>query len=368
MNKLRYYDYAKLFSFNATYNFLVGGRGLGKTFGAKVKATKDAVNTTRFETTKQTVWKSDTKAVEQAVHAVMNGDQFIYLRRYKPELRLARDTFFADFQHKFHRMDFRVQGIEAQMSPIKYRNTKGRPWATIGYFIALVNGQSYKSVAFPNVKLIIFDEFIIEKGALHYLPDEAKVFNNFYSTVDRYQDKTRVLFLANSVAINNPYFIEYGIDPRHADENGFIRLFNGFMLCHFPDSKEFESDVYKTAFGQFIEGTEYADYAVSNKFADNADSLIRTKSENAKYFFTLECLTGTFSIWYDVKRNEYYAQAKRPGQENIFTLVRDKMDDNKTLMTFSDKPLGDLRTAFRHARLWFDKPSTRNAFLEVFKR
>lgn len=365
---LHYYDYAKLFSFNCTYNFLLGGRGLGKTFGAKVKATKDAVKTTEFAVEKTTVWQKNGNAVEQAVQTVREGDQFVYLRRYKPELRLARDTFFADFQHKFPNMDFRINGIEAQMSPAKFRNTKGRAWATIGYFIALVNAQSYKSVAFPKVKLIIFDEFIIEKGALHYLPDEAKVFNNFYSTVDRWKDKTRVLFLANSVAINNPYFIEYGIDPKQADENGFIRLFNGFMLCHFPDSKEFESDVYNTSFGQFIKGTEYADYAVGNNFADNADSLIKQKSSSAKYFYTLETLTGTFSIWYDMKLNEYYAQAKRPKDETIFTLVRDKMDDNKTLMTFSDKPLGDLRTSFRHARLWFDKPATRNAFLEVFKR
>lgn len=347
-----YYNFDKLLSYNATMNFLVGGRGLGKTFGAKKKGITSAI-------------KSPIEEIADELHA---GNQFMLVRRYQEELKLSKNTFFADIQSFFPKHDFKSVGIQALMAPIDTRGEKKRKWIIIGFFIPLSIAQNFKGVSFPNVKIIIFDEFIIEKGNLRYLPDEAKVFMNFYSTVDRYKDKTRVLFLANSVAINNPYFIAYKIDPRKADENGFIRLFNGYMLAHFPNSDDFENEVYQTKFGKFIAGSEYAEYAVGNAFADNHDALIKSKPQSAIYMFTLETLQGRFSVWYDVRTDNYFALSKLPKAELLFTIINEKMDENKTLMTFSDKPLGNLRTAYRHGKMWFDRPSTRNSFLEIFKR
>lgn len=339
MKKHPYYDYAKLLSFNGTYNFLVGGRGLGKTYGAKKKVIRDAIK---------------------------KGDEFIYLRRYKTELTTARNTFFADIGHEFPGYDFRINGPIAQMAPIDTRDDKKREWQTIGYFISLSVSQNQKSVAFPKVKTIIFDEFIIEKGALHYLPDESTIFNNFYSTVDRYQDKTKVLFLANSVSIMNPYFIDYEIRPDEQKE--FITKSDGFIVCHFPNADDFSSSVYETRFGKFIKNSEYAEYAVGNTFDDNSGAMLGFKDSKARYMFTLECRNGSFSVWLNMFTNEYYVQDKLPKTQDIFTLISGKMDSHKTLMTFSDRPLANLRTAFRNGNVTFDKPSTRNTFTEIFKR
>ena len=42
-----------------------------------------------------------------------------------------------------------------------------------------------KSDAFPDVKLIIFDEFIIDnRGTYHYLKDEVTKFLDLYETVE----------------------------------------------------------------------------------------------------------------------------------------------------------------------------------------
>lgn len=336
---LPYYSFDKVFSYNAVFNFVVGARGLGKTYGAKKFAIRDALR---------------------------NGNQFIYLRRYKTELN-GRGTFFADIEHEFPDHDLRVNGSLAESADSSTRGEKKRKWTVIGYFASLSTAQTQKSVAYPRVKTILFDEFIIEKGALHYLPNEAKMFNDFFSTVDRWKDKTRVIFMANSVSIMNPYFIEYDIKP---DEEGeIVRRGDGFIVCHFVESKEFGTAVYDTKFGKFIKGTEYADFSVESQFADNNTNMLGFKPENAKYTFTVETRSGIFSVWIDWGGPYFFIQSKRPKEEGLFmTTVAEWMTNDKVLATNSDKLFGYMRAAFRGGRAFFDSPRSRNAFIDIFQR
>lgn len=346
-----YYSFDKVFSYNAFFMFIVGGRGLGKTYGAKRKAIKAALT---------------------------KGEQFIYLRRYKEELTDSARTFFDDLiaQGEFEDYDFRVNGRIFQFSATEFRDEKKREWHTMGYAMALSQGQNKKSMAMPNVTLIIFDEFIIEKGAIRYLPFEYNVFQNFYSTVDRWKDKTRVLFLANAVSIDNPYLIEYKLVPEQGEQWLFrkpVQLKDGrrvnYVAAHYPDAKEFQASVSQTAFGQFIEGTGYADYAVGNKFADNHQRMLGQKVSSARYKFTLITTKGTFSVWHEFSESVYYIQKKRPvAEETFFTLSPDFLDEGRVLLLPNDKLLQYLRNAFRRGHMYFDEPVTRNAFMEVFKR
>lgn len=337
---LAYYNYDKLYSYNGIFNFLVGARGLGKTYGAKCKAISRAIN---------------------------YGEQFVYLRRYKTELS-AKTSFFADCAHEFPDWDFRVNGELAEMSHVSKRDDKKRAWKTIGYFVALSSAAFKKSVAYPLVRTIIFDEFIIEKGLIHYLPNEEKAFKEFFSTVDRNGDKTRVFFLANSVTIHNPYFLAYKIEPK--DDVEFMISHKGFIVSHFADSAEFRAGVNQTRFGQFIVDSdpEYADYALSNKFSDNHNHLIKKKMEEAKYTYTLETRSGVFSVWIDWGDFTFYLQEKRPKSEMIYTTETNKMADGKILTAKNDKQMVMLRAAFKRNKMYFDKPKTRQIFVEVFNR
>lgn len=334
-----YYDYGQILSHNAVYNFLVGGRGLGKTYGAKRRAIK------RF---------------------LSHGDMWIYVRRYKDELIPVRETLFADIQHEFPDWDFRVLSNSLEVASASTREEKRRDWRTMGYIMALSVAQQYKSVAYPLVKTIIFDEFIIEKGAIQYLPNEAGVFNNLYSTVDRWQDKTTVFFLANAVSLANPYFIEYNILP--TKETEWVKDPNGFYVAHFPQDKAFADSVLNTRFGRFIQDTEYADYAVGNEFADGHAQLIGIKNPRARYQFTLETRRGSFSIWEDVMRAEWYATKKHPGNRLDFTLLPERMNEDKTLLMWSSDLIGRLRSAFSSGQIFFDTPITRNIFLDLMIR
>lgn len=330
-----YYRLDAIMSRNAVYNFIVGGRGIGKTFSVKEFMIGDYIK---------------------------NGNQFILLRRYRGELS-TRTTFFDDVVFKFEGFGFRVHGMDFQMTRNPH-DDKPR-WETMGFAIALSTSGQKKSVAYPRVKTIMFDEFIIEKGVVQYLKDEARVMNDFYSTVDRYKEKTRVFFLANSIGIMNPYFIEYGIEPTRE----WNRYGGGFICAHFPDDAEFVSAVNETRFGKFIEGTAYADYAVGNQFKDNGKNLICKKPSDARYYATVETAQGTLALWRDASDGrKWYAQEKRPRVETKFTMIPENVDETTTLLEYGDKLLSFWRTAFKRGFIMFDKPKSRNAFAQIFKR
>ena len=349
-----FYDYGPLLSRNAAYNVVIGPRGDGKTFGAKWRAMKNAVE---------------------------KNEQFILLRRFKTELH-ARNSFFDDihrlFLKRYPGYQFRVHGLEAQILRPKddpfapqpevdsKRKVAKELWQTIGFFVALSNSQQKKSVAYPSVTTLIFDEFIIDKGALHYLPNEVKAFNDFYTTVDRYQDRVKAFLISNTVSIMNPYFIEWDIRPEPGVE--WIMKYKGFVCVHLIRDNAFAREVNETRMGQFISGTEYADYAVEGVFLDNHMEMVEQKTPNARYYATIETPTGIFSWWIDHETGKYYVQDKRPKVEQIWTMVPEKMTAEKYLMLSNDPSLQRLRTSFSRGRLFFSSAQARNSFVGVMKR
>ncbi len=333
-----YYDLRKILSYNAVYNFILGARGKGKTYAVKKYVIRKAIKT---------------------------GEQFVALRRFKTEL-IGKGTFFADIAHEFPGVSFRVNGSEAQLCRTGDPEAKTAKWETIGYFIALSKGQTYKSMSFDKVTSILFDEFLIDKGTMHYLPDEAKAFNDFYSTVDRYKDKTKVFFLANSVSITNPYFLEYNIIPENGDQ--WLRAYKGFICVHLIDDKKFNSEVYTTKFGAFIAGTEYAAYAVDSEFSDNHGAMIDDKTPIAVYHFTLHTKNGVVSVWLDHKSRYWYVQDERPKVEKYWVLDPSKMQEGRYLVTRQDKTLAILRAAYGQGMMKFSSPKARNAILPIMNR
>lgn len=344
--RLHFYNFDKLLSFNAYWMFCVGPRGNGKTYGAKKKAIKDAINKKR---------------------------QFIYVRRYREEMGLARDAFFDDIvaNDEFPDWDFRVNGRKAEMAPAASREKKKRSWVEIGYFVSLSSGQSYKSVPFPNVWTIIFDEFILEKSAQHYLQKESDVFKNFYNTVDRSRDQVRVFFLANAVSIMNPYFLDLGIRPGELGEMGRLNpLDDGtyYIAYHFINDPIFTEQVEKTKFGQFNRDSAYGAYANRAEFSDNNDDLVSIKSETAKPMISVETKEGTFSVWKDRDPIRFHCQQARPAQELLYTLDLKRVNETRVYLPYSDKQLQVLRACYNSGKVTFDAPQTRNMFTHIFNR
>jgi len=360
-----YYDFRKINSYTEAWiKIICGGRGLGKTYGAKQKGIKKALN-------------SGTVMLDNRLNA---GEQFMYVRRTLEELKAARLTFFADIGEEFPTHDFRTNGSTGEASARVIRKkdesdaeyekrVKNRKWFIICHFKALSVAQQQKSTAFPLVTVMIFDEFIIERSSQStYLKKEVEALINLYFTVDRGQDKTILFLLANSVSIMNPYFSYWDIRPDELPELSVHG--GGDIVVHLPDSEDYQKSIYQTRFGKFIARTmpEYADYAVGNEFKDAHAKLISEKTKNAKYKYTVETDAGFFSVWYDMRQGVYFILSKRPGNERVITLVPENMDKGKIRLSVNDPLIKTLRAAFNRGSVEFDRPATRNAFIPIFDR
>lgn len=333
-----YYDIGECLSRNAKLNFVVGPRGDGKTYSFKAWAIRDYLKT---------------------------GGKFIYLRRYSNELH-KNDTFFSDIGKEYPDIQFRVNGMSCDMS--RTVDSKGKPvWENFGYMVALSTSQQLKSVPFPDVTKILYDEFLLDTGFVRYIPDEVTKFLDFVVTVDRFRDVgIRVFCMANSTSINNPYFSYFGI---RVPENGeFWKAPGGGVIAQFPSSAEYVAEASTTDWGRLIDGSSYKRYALNNVFYDNTSLLLGNKGAHATCYFTIDNGQYAFSCWNEPPPEDaiWYCEAGRGPEGTLtYTTVTDNVESDRPLTRGTDYPLKMLVTAYRQGCIRFDSQQTRQHFIDA---
>lgn len=214
--------------------------------------------------------------------------QFLYVRRYKTELEkltiMRNGRLF-----KAVEIEFEGHLLKAE-SNVLYCDGD-----VMGYAQALNTASLLKSDAFPNVNLIVFDEFIIDNtGAYHYLKDEVTKFLDLYETVARGRD-VPVFFLSNAVSITNPYFDFFHLNKPIGD----IQRFGKEILVENFISEELSNERKKSRFGSIINDTEYMDYAFDNKWLLDNEDFIERKNKRCDYFLTIRYKDNWLGIWID---------------------------------------------------------------------
>lgn len=98
--------------------------------------------------------------------------------------------------------------------------TEETPFA---YAFALTTYEHDKSTNYPDIRYILFDEFMASNSG--YLPDEFIVFMNVLSTIIRIRTDVTIVMCGNTRSkYNNPYFREMGIDVKKVKQ-GEIAVF-----------------------------------------------------------------------------------------------------------------------------------------------
>lgn len=293
-----YYSYSRVLSYNALLNILIGERGVGKTYGA-----------TKFVT-------------EQYIK---KKHEFVYIRRYKTELHKSLPKFFKGLikneEFKDHKLE--VKGNNIYIDDV-----------VAGYGMTLSTAQSLKSSNFPNVKYIIFDEFIIEEGQGHYLKNEVSSFLGLIETIAR-MNNVRVFLLGNAADPVNPYFLFFDLELPY---NNDIKLFkDGLILLQYMKNEEYRQKKKETRFGKLVAGTEYEEYATDNKFTDNNKLFIEKKSKTAKFSFAFIYKDNIYGVWNDYSIGKIYVSNDHFDNGIIFATTTDDHKPNTMLFSIAKK-------------------------------
>ena len=228
--KTKYYTLKPILAKGCRYNLIFGERSKGKT----------------------------TAILEYcAMQYAEKGEQSAYLRRWDIEMVGKRGSqLFADIAARG-----RIKAItHGEWSDVHYYASK---WYFCRYqedgkkeiceepFIygfALNTMEHDKSISFPGVTTVFFDEFLTRST---YLVDEFVIFCNVLSTIIRHRDNVRIFMAGNTINKYCPYFTEMGLSNVKKMKPGTIDVYtygdSGLSVAveyTEPDSKGKSSDLY----------------------------------------------------------------------------------------------------------------------------
>lgn len=205
-DEVQYYSLNKILEVEAHYNVIIGERSNGKTYGTLLHAIDEYFNG--------------------------NGGELAIIRRWQEDIRgnRARDIFTAILQdgHIARLSDGKYEGLYYYASKFYFCNYDDDGKALYNqddifcHLFALSDTEHNKSISFPNVKTIVFDEFMT-RGT--YLPNEFVLFMNTLSTIVRQRKDVTIFMLGNTVNKFSPYFKEMGLKNVAEMKQGSIEVY-----------------------------------------------------------------------------------------------------------------------------------------------
>lgn len=271
------------------FNFLVGGRGTGKTYSALKVARERRL-------------------------------MFMLMRRTQSQADLISKPEFSVFKPLNHDMMINVEVERISKYNSMFYEMDGENKIPIGYTCALSTISNMRGFDASDIQLIIYDEFIPEKHE-RLLKNEADALWNAYETMNRNREirgmaPIQLLCMANANDITNPVFeslkliriadkMQRGNADRWTDEKRGIQL---IMLHRSPISKQKAGTVlYK-----LTSGSEFEAMALDNDFNVNTQHVRpRPLTEHVPV-----CSIGELCIYKHKSENRLYASTHVSGVFN----------------------------------------------------
>lgn len=311
-----YWDLRRTLTHNMLINIIVGNRGGGKSFGAKWYAIDNFLK---------------------------RGEHFGYIRRYKDDLKEPMQQFFKDIEYKYPDYEFKVDTKYFYMR-LRPENDKEK-WTEdniCGYGFSLSTANNKKSISYPKITTLIYDEFILDKGNQRYLNNEPIALLNLYETIARpgtEHPRVILFMLANAITVTNPYFLYWDLKmPTRKDKNNkwIWKHPTRPILVEDVKNEKFIDKKKNTEFGKLIEGTTYADFSINNKFILDDDTFVEKKSPNARYSFTFVYKDTKLGVWTDYLEGKMYvSKSIDPSYPIVYSITM--KDHNPNTMFLKNK-------------------------------
>ena len=290
---------AEIMQHEATFIFIYGGRGTGKTYGA-LKA------------------------------MIENHYKFIYLRRLASQVDIVKKDDMQPFKSLNTDMGWDIRPFPINKYISAFYDTDytddGKPipaGESLGLLTSLSTFSNLRGVDGSDIDIIIEDEFIPELNE-RPIKGEANALFNAYETINRNrelkgQKPVKLLCLANSNRIDNPLFMELGLITiaekiRKSGNEYYYDKKRKMLLVDLYKSKISEEKA-ETALYQLTRGTEYFEMAIRNRFMNEERGRIETRPIKE---YKPVCAIGEICIYKHKSKNEYYVTGFKSGSPKTY--------------------------------------------------
>ncbi|HSH52227.1 MAG TPA: phage DNA encapsidation protein, partial [Bacteroidales bacterium] len=203
-SKPKYYSLNRIKKKNAVYNVIFGERSNGKTYAVLKEGLEQYVKTGgQIAVVRR--WKEDITG--KRASGIWNA---LIENREIEKLTDGEFTGIHYWNGKFYLCNYKD-------NKVVYHDTD-----IIGYTFALSDNEHNKSISYPKVTTILFDEFLTKHL---YLNDEFVLFMNTISTIVRQRTNVTIYMLGNTVNKYCPYFQEMGLNHVQKMEQGTIDVY-----------------------------------------------------------------------------------------------------------------------------------------------
>ena len=306
--------------------FIIGARGIGKTYGI-LKYIKE------------------------------NGINSIIMRRTQVEVDIISNPAF----HPYKKLcsdkgwSMTTKPVTKGVTGICEIHDDGETGGPFAYIAALSTFANLRGFDSSDVDLIYLDEFIPEPSKKSLIKNEFEALLNAYETVNRNRElegkqPVKLICSANSNTIDNPYFIGLEIVNKiYSMQNKGKMIFcdshRGLMVINLVNSPisraKQETVLYK------LSGSgNFSAMALSNEYSGYDDKRISNKENMIEYrpLFTV----GEITMYKHKSKTRYYVSTHRRGAPDTYTASSDDIARCKNRYAFI------VATAFYDDKILFE--------------
>jgi len=310
-----------------------------------------------------------------------HGHQFVYIRRYDTEFNnkgkwQILKAFDALHENEHIHPDWTTKiGKNGKFYMYKKRDVERKDFEleenVCGYYMALSTQRNERSISLPKVNKIIFDEFCIdhESGKNGYLKGEVFQFMELMSSILRDRHGCRVLMIANSISVVNPYFSYFKIKPNRKQKitNFNIKGATHTIMRHVHENRI--NEIKATPQGKLWASTAYGNYAINNEFLRDTEDFIQVRTPNTKSLFTILHEGVEVGFWVTPEADKLFASFTFDETKPVYTLSKSDHNTNTLLIKNIKKThyLPMLITAFEIALLYFENQEVKKKVYDILE-
>ena len=314
-----YFNIKSVLPYEKTFNIIIGGRGVGKTYSTKKFLIEEFLKT---------------------------GKTFIWVRNSVDEVKLLTNNIFFNF----------LSDLNLNQKEIKVKKEKNKMYINdkyAGQFLSLSEFAKIKGNAFKDFYLVI-DEFIEEKNSRN-LFDREYAFKSILESVFRLRKKYKVCLLANSINKNDRILNIFNIEIENFGI--YQNKQKDTLLFYLENSKNFKVKKALTPLAKLEEKGESVN--VSNNYFLNSTNLIKKDVTGLSKLFCI--YHKGYTLLFSANEDFFYVKFSNKDLQNETYSI--SMNDDFYILPTKLKE--KIKEIFKSKLMFFESTKVLSYFLDV---